>query len=59
MEAVNLLEEMVQDFPFESQADKANALGSAFEQLVREMIDGGCHSIWSRHRLPAAVKDCL
>lgn len=40
MEAVNLLEEMVQDFPFESQADKANALGSAFERLVREMMDG-------------------
>ena len=40
MAAVNLLLELVQDFPFDGDADKANALGVGFERPVREMIAG-------------------
>jgi len=39
-EARKLLEEIVCDFPFASEADRCNALSLAILPLVREMIDG-------------------
>lgn len=38
--ARSALEELVQDFPFDSDASKANAMGLLFLPFLREMIDG-------------------
>jgi hypothetical protein len=38
--AVSLIDELLADFPFASQADRTNVIGLGAEQFVRSMIDG-------------------
>jgi putative DNA primase/helicase len=59
MEAINLLLEVIQDFPFASAADKANAIGLGFERPVREMIAGPLPLHLIEASVPGAGKGLL
>ena len=59
MAAVDLLFELVQDFPFEGLPDKANAIGFAFERVAREMIEGQLPLSLIEASVPGAGKGLL